>query len=213
MLLVAVGVVATVPVSVAAQDISGEASTFVQALGNQAIQIVTDKTLTFADRERRFHDMFVTSFDVPAIARFVLGRYRRTATDAQKAEFETLFESMIVGTYNDRFSQYKGEPFVVVASRSEEGENNAMVTTSLAQPSRWRSAAQDRLAGVEAAGKPQDRRRDHRGCQHEPDAAAGIRRRHPAQRRPARKPAGDHARARPAADQRRTERESIAIRD
>jgi phospholipid transport system substrate-binding protein len=121
------------PLSATAQDISGEASTFVQALGNQTLQVVTDKSLTSADREQRFHDIFAASFDVPAIASFVLGRYRRTATDEQKAEFETLFESMIVRTYVNRFSQYKGEPFVVVASRKEEGENHAIVTTSIAQ--------------------------------------------------------------------------------
>jgi phospholipid transport system substrate-binding protein len=127
------GIVAIAPPSATAQDITSEASTFVQALGNQAIQIQTDKTLTALDREQRFHDMFVASFDVPAIARFVLGRYRRTATDAQKAEFETLFEAMMVRTYANRFTQYKGEPFVVTASRKEEGENHAMVTTTLVQ--------------------------------------------------------------------------------
>jgi phospholipid transport system substrate-binding protein len=62
----------------------------------------------------------------------VLGRYRRTATDAQKVEFERLFEAMMVRTYANRFTQYKGEPFVVTASR-EEGENHAMVTTTLVQ--------------------------------------------------------------------------------
>jgi phospholipid transport system substrate-binding protein len=120
------------PLPAAAQDITREASTFVQTLGNEAIQIQTDKTLTALDREQRFHDMFVAGFDVPAIARFVLGRYRRTATDAQKVEFERLFEAMMVRTYANRFTQYKGEPFVVTASR-EEGENHAMVTTTLVQ--------------------------------------------------------------------------------
>lgn len=128
------GLVMAVPLSAAAQDITKEASSFVQALGNQTIAVVADKTLGSVDRDQRFRDIFVGSFDVPGIARFVLGRYWRTATDAQKAEFETLFEAMIVRTYADRFSQYKGEPFAVIASRKEEGENHAMVTTSLAQP-------------------------------------------------------------------------------
>src|SRR5271155_153982 len=93
MLLALMAVVITgVPASASAQDIAAEASIFIQALGNQAIQIATDKSLTAVEREQRFHDMFVSGFDVPAIAQFTLGRYRRTATEAQKAEFETLFE-------------------------------------------------------------------------------------------------------------------------
>src|SRR4029077_11341479 len=100
----------------------------------RALQIVTDKNLSPADRENRFREIFVDSFDVPAIAKFVLGRHRRAATDAQKIEFETLFESMIVRTYSARFNQYKGDPFIVVSSRSEEGDSSAIVTTSLVGP-------------------------------------------------------------------------------
>jgi phospholipid transport system substrate-binding protein len=128
------GIVMAAPLPARAQDISKEAASFVQALGSQTIAVVTDKSLSAVDRDQRFHDIFVASFDVPGIARFVLGRYWHSATDAQKVEFQTLFESMIVRTYADRFSQYKGEPFAVVASRKEEGEKHAMVTTSLAQP-------------------------------------------------------------------------------
>jgi phospholipid transport system substrate-binding protein len=134
LVILAAGIMTAAALPAAAQDISGEASTFVQTLGDQAIRVMTDKSLTVADREQRFHDIFVSGFDVPAIARFALGRYRRTATDEQKAEFETLFESMIVRTYANRFTQYTGQPFVVIASRKEEGENHAMVTTSIAQP-------------------------------------------------------------------------------
>jgi phospholipid transport system substrate-binding protein len=132
LLTVVGGVIATVPPSAAEQDISIEASGFVQSLDDKAIAIITGKNLDVGDRERSFHDMFVASFDVPAIGRFVLGRYWRTATDAQKTEFLGLFEDMIVKTYNNRFTTYKGEQFTIIGTRADG--DSAMVASTFAQP-------------------------------------------------------------------------------
>ncbi len=62
----------------------------------------------------------------------MLGRYWRTATDPQKAEFLKLFEDMIVKTYNSRFTEYKGELFSVTGTRVDG--DSAMVTTNVVQP-------------------------------------------------------------------------------
>src|SRR5579871_3434775 len=110
----------------------GEPAKFVQSLGDQAISIITDASLSKTDREAHFHDMFVNSFDVPAIGRFVLGRYWRTANDAQRQEFQKLFEDMIVKTYNNRFSEYKGEQFKVTGARPDG--DSTLVTTNVTQP-------------------------------------------------------------------------------
>jgi phospholipid transport system substrate-binding protein len=126
------GLIASVPPSAASQDILVEASSFVRSLNDQAIAIVGNKDLDNADRERRFHAVFVGSFDVPAIGRFVIGRYWRTATDAQKTEFLSLFEDMIVNTYSRRFTAYRGEQLAISGTRPD-GES-AMVTSTFAQP-------------------------------------------------------------------------------
>src|SRR4051812_28796880 len=81
------GFIAPTPPAAASADILAEASALVQSLDGKANAIVNGKDIDGAERERRFHAMFVGTFDVPAIGRFVLGRYWRTANDAQKAEF------------------------------------------------------------------------------------------------------------------------------
>ena len=126
------GGVGVAPGVARADDFAKDAGAFVQSLGDQAIKIITDTSLNPVDREARFHEMFVGSFDVPAIGRFVLGRYWRTASDAQKTEFLKLFEDMIVKTYNNRFKDYKGEQFTVAATRVDG--DSAMVTTNVSQP-------------------------------------------------------------------------------
>jgi phospholipid transport system substrate-binding protein len=127
-----VALVAAAPRPAPAQDLAKDAGAFVQSLGDQAIKIITDKSLSPPDREKKFHQMFVDHFDVPAIGRFVLGRYWRTASDAQKTEFLKLFEDMIVKTYNNRFNEYKGEQFLVTNSRADG--DSAMVTTNVTRP-------------------------------------------------------------------------------
>jgi phospholipid transport system substrate-binding protein len=123
---------ASAPRPAPADELGPEAAKFVQSLGDQAIHLITDPSLSKVDREHRFKTMFVDSFDVPAIGRFVLGRYWRTANEQQRAEFLKLFEDMIVKTYNNRFSEYKGEQFHVAGARND-GES-VLVSTNVTQP-------------------------------------------------------------------------------
>jgi phospholipid transport system substrate-binding protein len=58
-------------------------------------------------------------FDVPTIARFVLGRYWRIATPAEQQEFVGLFAEYVTLAYSNRLSQYRGETLKVTASLSE----------------------------------------------------------------------------------------------
>ena len=63
-------------------------------LGNRALEVL-GKSATPAQRVARFHELFRQDFDVPGIARFVLGRYWKTATPEQQQEFIKLFEDYI----------------------------------------------------------------------------------------------------------------------
>jgi phospholipid transport system substrate-binding protein len=119
--------------SAMAQDITKEAATFVESLGARAVEVASDKDLTESARNRRFHDMFVEGFDVPAIGRFVLGRSWHGATEAERAEFLKLFEDMVVKSYARRFADYKGERFAVDSSRSD-GADHAIVGMTVALP-------------------------------------------------------------------------------
>src|SRR5262249_39721530 len=52
-------------------------------------------------------------FDVDSIARFVVGNYWRTASDAERTEYRKLFEDYVVAAYSARLSNYSGEQFQV----------------------------------------------------------------------------------------------------
>jgi phospholipid transport system substrate-binding protein len=86
---------------------------FIKSLGATAIDQLTGPDVTQAERETRFRQLFQQNFDIPTIGKFVLGRYWRTASDAERTEFLKLFEDFIVKSYAVRFADYAGESFSV----------------------------------------------------------------------------------------------------
>jgi phospholipid transport system substrate-binding protein len=102
-------------------------------LGNRALEVLGNKNTTPAQRYARFHQLFVEDFDVPGIARFVLGRYWKSATPEQQQEFLKLFEDYIVLVYSNQLAAYSGENFKVTGSRVD-GEG-AMVASEIIRPS------------------------------------------------------------------------------
>jgi phospholipid transport system substrate-binding protein len=86
---------------------------FVQSLGNQAIAQLTDRSLTEQERERRFRVLLTQNFDIPAIGRFVLGRYWKTASSAQQSAFLKTFEDVLVKRFTPMFAKYGGETFQI----------------------------------------------------------------------------------------------------
>lgn len=112
----------------AAEDAAG----FIAQTGNGVLQLARDKSLSQDAFKRRLRDIAVQDFDVPRIAQFVLGRYWRTASDAERQQFVQAFESYMVQVYATRFRQYSGAQFKVTGQRAEG--NTAMVTTEIDRP-------------------------------------------------------------------------------
>jgi phospholipid transport system substrate-binding protein len=104
----------------------------INELGNRALDVL-GKNATPAQRVARFHELFREDFDVPGIARFVLGRYWKTATPEQQQEFVKLFEDYIALVYSNQLAAYSGETLRVTGSRTSAEE--AIVASEIIRPS------------------------------------------------------------------------------
>lgn len=113
-------------------DFTKPASQAIMTLADKGLQIVANKSLAEPDRAKEFHTLFLEGFDVPAIGKFVLGRYWRTATDAQKTDFLNLFQTMVVETYTARFNEYSGEKFQLTGARMDGA--SSLVSTDVIRP-------------------------------------------------------------------------------
>ena len=103
----------------------------ITSLGNQALEVLgnnVDPKLRVA----RFRQLFSEDFDVPGIARFVLGRYWRVATEPQQQEFVKLFADYIALAYSNRLAEYSGETLRVTGSRP--APDGSVVSSEIVRP-------------------------------------------------------------------------------
>ncbi len=138
-LLGGVGIALLPAFAAQAADISKEAKELIETLGVQAIATINDDKLGDTERREKFTKLLVDGFDIPAIARFCLGRYWRAASDEQKSAYQAAFQQMIISVYASRFREYRGVQFTVTSSRNE-GDDHAIVASSLQQPNSSQAA-------------------------------------------------------------------------
>lgn len=126
-----------------------EARVLMLSLEREAVVLAAPGLSDF-ERERRFRQVVRRDFDMPGVARFVLGRHWRTASPGQREEFLRLFEDLTVETWARRFRDYAGERLDILAIRPAEG---GFLVDSLIQrpgqrpiPVSWRLVDAGRLA-------------------------------------------------------------------
>ncbi len=107
---------------------TGDPAAFVRHFGEQAIAVLADKGLAEDRRKQVFRELLTTGFDVKTIGRFVLGRYWRKATEAERTEYGRLFEDLIVATYANQLSSYAGADLKVEGVRQQD-DRSALVAS------------------------------------------------------------------------------------
>jgi phospholipid transport system substrate-binding protein len=110
-----------------------EAEQFIGTLAQRGIASLTGRDTNEAERARRFRQLLAQNFDIPTIARFVIGRYWRVATEPERQEYMNLFGEMLVGMYASRFADYQGEQIRTTSSRATP-EGDVFVVSELARP-------------------------------------------------------------------------------
>jgi len=109
---------------------TNDAGTLVAQFAQKGIVEILATKIANAEKQTRFRDLFKTYFDLPAIGRFVLGRYSRTIKPEELNTFTPLFEDVIVYTWSRRFSDYNGQTLKVGAS-TPDGDEGAIVKSTI----------------------------------------------------------------------------------
>ena len=106
------------PVSAAAAG----AEAFVRKVGDDVVDVLRQTPAGSEQREKRLRHLFVSVFDAPTIAKFVMGRHWRRLTDEQRERYLKVFPGYVAAIYARQFSDYKGQTFHVVRYRSTDGQ-------------------------------------------------------------------------------------------
>ncbi len=97
---------------------ASEPGAFLASMTGRAIAQLTDESLALPEREARFRVLFRENFDVPAVGRFVLGRYWRKAKPETQGAFLSVFEEIMIQRFAPKFAGYADTTFEVSRVRS-----------------------------------------------------------------------------------------------
>jgi phospholipid transport system substrate-binding protein len=96
---------------------------FVEKLGKQVVEKVSNTEITELERYNNFKKLYLSSFDNYYISRFVLGRYWKTIDKGVQKKFVDSFNNYIVATYAPKFKGWEGT-FKAVESLFENNYYN-----------------------------------------------------------------------------------------
>jgi len=111
-----------------------DAAGFITRLGDQTLVLLHAQNRPAAERQQQFEQLADQAFDVPKIARYVLGRYWVAANDNDRQQFAKAFERYMVQVYWRRFGDYTGATFKVL-NQKDDGNGTIVVTTEVARSS------------------------------------------------------------------------------
>ena len=114
---------------------------------DQIIEIIQTKNQLFLERpdlfEKEISDAFSPIVDFQRIARNVMGKYAKSATDQQMRDFSDAFENSLLETYSSTLIEFKDEKInVLPPSKPQASPNKArvsieIVTSSNTYPGRY----------------------------------------------------------------------------
>ena len=107
-----------------------QAKGFIKGLAQEGIGFLSNETLDDVARKKSFEKLLNRSFDMSTIGRFAMGRYWKTATKAQRNQYQKLFKAMIIQVYSKRFGEYQGQSIEVKSARPE-GKHDILVQSMI----------------------------------------------------------------------------------
>ena len=96
-----------VPTVINSDEIS-KSKVFVENLGKEVVEKVSNLSISDATRHENFKRLYLSTFDNYYISRFVLGRYWKTIDKNLQKQFVNSFNKYIVATYAPKFKGWEG---------------------------------------------------------------------------------------------------------
>lgn len=107
-----------------------QAGAYVEALGNNAISILSNKNLSKEKKKQDIEKLFRENVDIQWIGKFVLGRFWRQISEEQKKNYLKEYETFLVRHYATRFTDYTSGSFTITGIR-DDGDNEFFVNMQI----------------------------------------------------------------------------------
>ena len=118
--------------NVAQADInSAKATQMIEDVTKEGIEKIINSDQSQEEKDKTFRKLFTENLDLDFIGKYVLGRYWRVATAAQKKEFIELYRELNVQTWSKRFDEFKGKNFIFDGTSPANNPNQVFVETKV----------------------------------------------------------------------------------
>jgi len=103
---------------------------FVEELVNDAIETLSDKTISKVDKAKKIETIALENIDIYAIAMYTLGDVRKTLDKDSLKKYEELFTKYFLKSLTSRFTDYSNNKFEVV-SADQKTETTTIVLSKI----------------------------------------------------------------------------------
>lgn len=117
--------------SAPAVQASADPTAFIEEVSSKAItEMAPAASETDQERAAKLKPLLERYFDMPGLARYMLGSYWRKATPEEQSAFTSALTDFLALSYGKRFASYTGHDMAVGRVR-DEGDGNATVFSTV----------------------------------------------------------------------------------
>jgi phospholipid transport system substrate-binding protein len=114
---------------------SADPTAFIEEVSSKAItEMAPAASETDQQRAAKLKPLLERYFDMPAIAKYMLGSYWRKATPEEQSEFTAVVTDFLALAYGKRFASYTGHDMAIGRVR-DDGDGRSVVFSTVKLPS------------------------------------------------------------------------------
>ena len=107
---------------------ASDAQAFIAGLGDEVVAILTQADASNQEKLVELKTLLDDNTDLDLVARLVLGRHWRSASEADREEYVSLFRKILTNTLAARLGDYEGQTFDVVGNNALSERDTAVQT-------------------------------------------------------------------------------------
>lgn len=123
--------------AVNAVEYNSDPKTFITELIDDAVKILSDKSVTEEDKNKAIEKIAKKNVDIKAIGLYTLGNLRKTLEKEKLNEYQILFEKYFLKTLTSRLKDYSSQKFEVFNAEQKSAKYTIVyskITESSTQP-------------------------------------------------------------------------------
>lgn len=106
---------------------------FADKLASNALVIVKNEKLSKDEKQTQLESLFRTNVDIPWVAKFVMGKFWRTASEQQKSDYLSSYEKFILKNYTSKLTNYSGQAYKILDTKKDE-DGDYLLTMEVESP-------------------------------------------------------------------------------